>query len=395
MTNIKKIAFLHNYFPAGGADKVTINIANFARNHGYDTVVLAHESSFDFGITYPALIKLPDDGDLISDANIEFVIDYINGNGIDIFVVPGLAGRILGKIRPNISCKVVYALHSAPFWEATYRLYEKKVAARGHLLKRLKWHLVTCPRERLTHKYLKSTYRDYRKVYADCDAYVFLCDGYKRQFMRTLGIGDEEGKLHVIHNSERIPENVRLDKRKEIIFVGRLTYEDKRVDRLLQIWKIASPRLPEWQLRIVGAGPEQELLEAMATRLELERITFEGFHSNVKPFYDTASILCLTSTFEGWGLCLTEAQANGVVPVAFGCSDGVNEVISPSGTNGIAVPPFDIDAFASELVALATNEEKLRQMRHNVIEKSKTYSPEAAGEKWVELFNSLCKDKEL
>ena len=395
MTNIKKIAFLHNYFPAGGADKVTINIANFARNHGYDTVVLAHESTFDFGITYPALIKLPDDGDLISDTNIEFVIDYINGNGIDIFVVPGLAGRILGKIRPNISCKVVYALHSAPFWEATYRLYEKKVAARGHLFKRLKWHLVTCPRERLTHKYLKSTYRDYRKVYADCDAYVFLCDGYKRQFMRTLGIGDEEGKLHVIHNSERIPENVCLDKRKEIIFVGRLTYEDKRVDRLLQIWKIASPLLPEWRLHIVGAGPEQELLEAMAARLGLERITFEGFHSNVKPFYDTASILCLTSTFEGWGLCLTEAQANGVVPVAFGCSDGVNEVISPSGTNGIAVPPFDIDAFASELVALATNEEKLRQMRLNVIEKSKTYSPEAAGEKWVELFNSLCKDKEL
>ena len=34
-------------------------------------------------------------------------------------------------------------------------------------------------------------------------------------------------------------------------------------------------------------------------------------------------------------------------------------------------------------------------MRLNVIEKSKTYSPETAGEKWVELFNSLCKDKEL
>ena len=94
MTN-KKIAFLHNYFPTGGADKVTVNIANFVCNHGYDTVVLAHESSYDFGVTYPALVKLPDDGDLISDANIEFVINYINYNGIDIFVVPGLSGRIL------------------------------------------------------------------------------------------------------------------------------------------------------------------------------------------------------------------------------------------------------------------------------------------------------------
>ena len=29
MTNIKKIAFLHNYFPTGGADKVTINIYGY------------------------------------------------------------------------------------------------------------------------------------------------------------------------------------------------------------------------------------------------------------------------------------------------------------------------------------------------------------------------------
>ena len=134
---------------------------------------------------------------------------------------------------------------------------------------------------------------------------------------------------------------------------------------------------------------------ALASRLELERITFEGFHGNVKPFYDTASIICLTSTFEGWPLCLTEAQANGVVPVAFGCSDGVKEIIGPSGVNGIVVSPFDIDAFAGELVALASNEDKLRQMKLNVIEKSKTYSPEVSGKKWVELFNSLCKTKVL
>lgn len=394
---MKKISFLLGSFPSGGTGRITIDIADYIRNYGYETTVLAHKSGDEVNGYCPKIIELPEDGPVTTARNTHFIISYINEENIDILVIQGIpVSENIKTLRLGMpGCKIVFALHSMPFWEATYKLHSNKHKANKSIVKSLKLYLITYPSELLVHRYKKKACKDYLNIYCNCDAYVLLCDDYRRDFVRTLGISDEEGKLHVIHNSERIPETVCFDKRKEIIFVGRLTYEDKRVDRLLRIWKVASPQLPEWRLRIVGSGPEQELLMALASRLELERITFEGFHGNVKPFYDTASIICLTSTFEGWPLCLTEAQANGVVPVAFGCSDGVKEIIGPSGVNGIVVSPFDIDAFAGELVALASNEDKLRQMKLNVIEKSKTYSPEVSGKKWVELFNSLCKTKVL
>ena len=102
-----------------------------------------------------------------------------------------------------------------------------------------------------------------------------------------------------------------------------------------------------------------------------------------------ASILCMTSSFEGWGLVLTEAQANGVVPIAFGCSDGVKSILSPSGVNGVVVEPFDLEAYARELLSLMNDDARRKQMQRQVIEKSKSYSPEVVGKEWIALLERL------
>ena len=96
-----------------------------------------------------------------------------------------------------------------------------------------------------------------------------------------------------------------------------------------------------------------------------------------------------TSAFEGWPLCLTEAQANGVVPVAFDCVAGIRQILSPSGVNGCLVPSFSLHKYAEMLLSLLMDSEKLQKMRNNVILKSKEYSPEIVGQKWLGLFESL------
>ena len=123
---------------------------------------------------------------------------------------------------------------------------------------------------------------------------------------------------------------------------------------------------------------------------EIKRVRFEGRHADVSPFYREASILCLTSQTEGWGLCLTEAQANGVIPIAFGCTDGVKTILSPSGKNGFIVPPFDEDRFARTLLKVAhmPEEDKLA-LRRNCVEKSLEYSPEVIAGKWRTIFDYL------
>ena len=168
-----------------------------------------------------------------------------------------------------------------------------------------------------------------------------------------------------------------------------MTYENKRVDRLLDIWGMIFERVPDWELILVGGGQEKENLQKQSVHMGLKRVVFAGGTSNVQPYYDDASVFCLTSTFEGWPLCLSEAQANGVVPIAFNCCAGIEEMLSPSGVNGILISPFDMHEFADALYQLLISPELLDKMRHNVILKSYNYSLDKIGKQWGDLFESL------
>ena len=106
--------------------------------------------------------------------------------------------------------------------------------------------------------------------------------------------------------------------------------------------------------------------------------------------YRKASILCLTSQTEGWGLCLTEAQANGVIPIAFGCTGGIREILSPDGVNGFIIKPFDEDNYAAVLKDIAKMDEKERMaLRHNAVNHVKKFSLSETAKKWDSLFSSI------
>jgi glycosyltransferase involved in cell wall biosynthesis len=79
-----------------------------------------------------------------------------------------------------------------------------------------------------------------------------------------------------------------------------------------------------------------------------------------------------------------------VIPIAFGCSDGVKIILSPSGTNGFIVPPFDEDKYAAKLLKIAQmpEEEKLA-IRQNCVRKSLEFSPEVIAAKWRTIFDYL------
>jgi glycosyltransferase involved in cell wall biosynthesis len=168
-----------------------------------------------------------------------------------------------------------------------------------------------------------------------------------------------------------------------------MTYPDKRIDRLIHIWDKIYKQVPDWELLLVGEGPEKKKLEKTVTQLGSQHIYFMGHSTNVDEFYKNAAILCLTSTTEGWPLCLTEAQANGVIPIAYGCSDGVKTILSPSGINGFIIPPFKSREYAKTLIKLLKNIQLQKTMQKNVITKSKEYSIDNIGRKWIQLFDKL------
>ena len=111
----------------------------------------------------------------------------------------------------------------------------------------------------------------------------------------------------------------------------------------------------------------------------------------MQPYYDDASILCLTSTFEGWGLCLTDAHANGVLHISVDCSACVREILSPSRTNGFLVPCFNIQRYADTLLHMMKDEALLAKMREQVLLKAEDYSTEGVGDKGRRILEALLK----
>ncbi|MEG1837907.1 MAG: glycosyltransferase [Bacteroidaceae bacterium] len=384
----RKILFLHGEFPCGGAERVTIDIANYVVLHGYDVYVLARKVN-NKECPNITIIELPDSKDTNSLINANFIISTLNALPIDIFILPIQILNHLNYIKSNIHCKLIFALHSLPLWEVIFNLYQKKKRNKSSFLKSLEWRLLTYPKTIWLKKYDKPFIEKHQQAYEQADIYTVLCDEYKQILINKLGLPQGDNKVRVIYNSERTIEHINRNKKKQILFVGRMEYEDKRVDRLIDIWGMIYKKAPDWELLLVGDGEERNALEAQAQKMQLQRIHFVGYSNNPQIYYRDASILCLTSNFEGWPLCLTEAQANGVVPIAFDCTAGVHEILSPSGVNGLLVPPFKLKKYAHTLLALLNSPEKLKEMQGNVILKSKNYSPEIVGKKWLALFESL------
>ena len=74
--------------------------------------------------------------------------------------------------------------------------------------------------------------------------------------------------------------------------MGGLTFGQKRVDLLIEIWNRIYSDFPEWKMVIVGAGPDLAKAKEIANNLGTQRIYFEG-SQNSEPFYEKASIFCL------------------------------------------------------------------------------------------------------
>ena len=137
---------------------------------------------------------------------------------------------------------------------------------------------------------------------------------------------------------------------------------------------------------LVG-GDGQGDLAILADKLGLKNISFEGFQDPT-PYYSSASIFCLTSSSESFGMVLIEAMRFGVVPFAFSSYDAVHDIIDSPGV-GTLIEPFNRRQYADELSKLISDRDRREQMAMSALHKSNSYSVDAIGYKWSALFNEL------
>ncbi len=394
MNNIHRIAFVHGEFPFGGAERVTIDIAEYLKDKNYEIFVFTtdfHEDKMPVGHeAHMKIIRLPENDVAKSRKDIDVICRNIREYGIETAVVVARDLKHVREIRKT-GCRLVYAHHSIPFHEA--RATIDRIWRRGtrNPLRFLTWMLLSWPKYVLLGKARRMEMDFYRRSYTEYDRYVMLCEEYRNEIIKRLALPQDEKKIKVIWNSEHLPEKINLSKKKIFLYSGRLSYADKRLDRLIRAWNLASRKLPEWQLVIAGEGKDRRNLERLVRKTRTERVTFTGFVNDMDKYYSEASFCVLTSTYEGWGLCLSEGQANGVIPIAFNSFAGARHIIAHNGEDGFLVKPFDIEAFADTMISVAQiPEEELRKMRLQVINKARhEYAPERVGELWKRLFEDL------
>lgn len=149
------------------------------------------------------------------------------------------------------------------------------------------------------------------------------------------------------------------------LYAGRLAV-DKSIDIIILAFKKVVDKIPAAKLILVGSGPEEKNLRALAQRMGIEKnILFTGWIEReeiVKSgIFGCADIYVTASKIENLSYSILEAMAFGL-PIIGANIRGIPELVD--GTNGILVPPDDPDAFASVVVQVL-NDSKLREKYRN------------------------------
>ena len=107
---------------------------------------------------------------------------------------------------------------------------------------------------------------------------------------------------------------------------------------------------PEYQLAILGDGPDEPELRRLAETLGVaDRVVFAGFlpQEEVRAWLQRARLFVLPSTEEGLGVVMLEAMACGT-PVVASRVDGIPEAVTDR--EGRLVPPADPAALAEAMI---------------------------------------------
>lgn len=210
---------------------------------------------------------------------------------------------------------------------------------------------------------------------------------------------EDAGYWGALHNLTVIPnartfvcETPSKLENKTVIAVGRYTYQ-KGYDRLIKAWALVQSKIPEWKLHIVGDGElRNEMEELIASEGVQDSVTLGRATHEMKEVYQQASIMALSSHYEGLPMVLLEAQAAGLPIVSFDCKCGPKDLIR-EGENGNLVKDGDIETFAKRIVEIAQNKDLRQKMGQQANEDSQRYDENIIMSKWESLFHQLVNEK--
>lgn len=389
------ILFLMKVYEIGGQEVVTSILAKSFTDDKNNVIIVCFNQPNKMMVerTCDAVKVCSLNGFNYSENNVAKLRDILISEKIDIVInqwgLPYIGAKVLEKAKKGLNVKVIAIYHNDPGTNARIKDVEIELSKTDNGFKRL----LLIAKKNL---YRFITSRSMRYVYNHSDIYQVLSPSFVERFKDFTGIKNPE-KLMVQTNPVTIEKGDFVfkpeDKEKEIIYVGRIDYNQKRVYRVIDTWALLEKKYPDWRLTIVGDGVERNNIENQAKALGLKNVNFEGFQSPIE-YYKRARILMLTSEYEGFPLVLVECMSFGVVPAVYGSYSAVYDIVN-DGVNGIIFPykkeGFSAERAAEQLQKIMNDDTIYNDMAEKAIETSKRYSVDEIYKSWEETFEKLSK----
>ena len=376
---------------AGGVQKVTWQLGHYLAQKGWDVVFISLAMA---GHKIPSfgLLQYPTE-DVFADRGVlrHFLDEtFCNAKPDVVINQTGLSSepdRTLWELsKAGFYYKIITCFHSNP---ALFRVNHRHLVR--HLLRNKHWvlfcidHPIGWKVLMLWHR-LKNM-RSFRLALFWCDRFMLLSPTFISE-LRWYVPDLDESKIVIIPNGFHLPDITGMPpKRKRFLFVGRLQQAQKNILILPVIWAKVLHQLPEWELHIVGDGPDRAELDAKIEVQSLERIYFHG-QMNPTEHYQASKIFLMFSYFEGFPLTLIEAQMHGVVPIVFRSFSAAEWMLN-DGVDAMLVPPFDVDCYAAVLVQLATDEDRWTYMSAEAKINAQRFSEKAVGDIWQKVLSDV------
>lgn len=237
-----------------------------------------------------------------------------------------------------------------------------------------------------------------RPLLREVDAFIAVARSHKKYLVEQEGMPD--GKVTVIYNgvdtqaySPSAPDSdlareFAVGEGERVVITVATLKPLKRIDLLLEAFRLALDRMGDLRLIVVGDGPERNRLEAMAAAPGLVgKVSFTGMRQDVERILSLGDVFVLSSRTEAFPNALLEAMACGLPVVATGVGS-VPELLAGGG--GIVVEAGDAAGLARAIVEVVADRGKAQAMGREgrrVVENK--FSLEAMCEEREKLFCSL------
>lgn len=149
---------------------------------------------------------------------------------------------------------------------------------------------------------------------------------------------------------------------------------------LLRAWHIVSKAVPTANLAIYGDGPERNMLERLAVQLGISGSVYLNHSvSDVEAVYSRASLLVMSSRFEGFGMVILEAMQRGVAVVSVDAPHGPRDLL---GGGGGILTERSPQALADAIIRLLTDPDLTQRIGHDATKAAERYDKDRIISMW-------------